>query len=150
LSLGGEAGSRQAGKLARRYVESDRCPDWRAGVTRRSSAVGFHERIDARLAQSNRILAALHRQFRAEKSDLRYDTLRRLVNQRLALLGETRQRVNAARPALPPAPSPRELSFAVLIKVGERGEAQRDQVGRLRAGDARLAEAVGLLEGFAG
>jgi transposase len=138
-----------AWRVVRRYVASDRCPDWRAGEVRRSSAVGFCGRIDAWLAQGNRNVAALHRQFRAEKPELRYDTLRRLVNQRLTLLGESRQRVNAARPALPPAPSPRELSFAVLIKADERSGAQRDHLERLCAGDARLAEAVGLLEGFA-
>jgi hypothetical protein len=85
----------------------------------------------------------------AEKQELCYDTLRRLVNQRLALLGETSQRANAARPVSPPPPSPRELSFAVLIKAHKRSEIQRGQLERLRASDARLAEAVGLLEGFA-
>jgi transposase len=138
-----------AWRVVRRYVQSDHCPDWRAGRIHRSRAVGYRDRVDAWLAQGNRNVAQLHRQLQAEDPALRYDALRLLVNQRLALLGEQRQRANAAKPAPPPAPSPRELSFAVLIKAEQRSEDQRHQLERLKAGEARLAEAVGLLEGFA-
>ena len=101
------------------------------------------------MAQGNRNVAELPRQLQAERPQLRYDALRRLVNQRLALLGEQRQRANAAKPVLPPPPSLRELAFAALLKALERSEAQRSQREQLRASDARLACGVRLLEGFA-
>jgi transposase len=135
-------------RVVRRYVESDRCPDWRPGRAGPSQAEGYRERIDQWLAAGNRNVADLHRQLTAEGADLRYDVLRRLVNRRLGLLGETRQRVNAAPLALPPPPSPRELSFAVLIRAEKRTASQQQQVGRLGEG-AAIAKAIGLMEAFA-
>jgi transposase len=41
------------------------------------------------------------------------------------------------------------LSFWVLVKAEKRSDSQRSQLERLRARDARLGEAVGLLEGLA-
>ena len=136
-------------RIVRRYVQSDHCPDWQPGRMGPSQAAGHRERIDAWLAQGNRNVAELHRQLQGESPNLRYDVLRRFVNRRLALQGEQRQRVNAAQAVVPPPPSPRELSFWVLVKAEQRSDSQRSQLERLRTSDARLAEAVGLLEGFA-
>ena len=70
------------------------------------------------------------------------------MNRRLVLLGERRDRANAAPPALPPPPSSRGLSFAVLARAERRTPSQRQQVARL--GEVpETAEAVSLLEGFA-
>jgi transposase len=135
-------------RVVRRYVESDHCPDWRPGRAGPSQAEGYRERIDVWLAAGNRNVADLHRQLIAEGADLRYDVLRRFVNRRLGLLGETRQRANAAPLALPPAPSPRELSFAVLIRAEKRTASQQQQVARLGEVPA-IAEAIRLMEAFA-
>src|SRR5262249_4955483 len=93
-------------------------------------------------------VAQLHRQLTGEGAVLRYDVLRRFVNRRLAALGETRQRCNAAALALPPPPSARELSFAVLIRAEKRTPSQQQQVARLSEA-APIAEAIGLMEAFA-
>jgi hypothetical protein len=80
---------------------------------------------------------------------LRYDVLWRFVTRRLAARGEQRARVNAAQPPLPPAPSAKGLSCAVIAKPGERTEQQQAQVGRLQEVGAEVVEAVGLVEAFA-
>jgi transposase len=135
--------------VVRRYARSDHCPDWRPGRTGPSQAAGHRERIDAWLAAGNRNVAELHRQFQAEGSTLRYDTLRRFVTRRLSVRGEQRKRVNAAQPPPPAAPSAKGLSFAVIAKAEARTEAQQTQVGRLQALGAEVREAVGLVEEFA-
>lgn len=84
----------------------------------------------------------------AERSDLRYDVLRRFVNRRLALLGERRKRRNAAPIASPPPPSARELSFAVLARAEKRTASQHQEMTRLRE-VAPVAEAIDLMEAFA-
>ena len=135
--------------VVRRYARSERCPDWRLGRTGPSQADGYGERIDAWLVAGNRNVAELHRQFQAEGSALRYDTLRRFVTRRLAARGEQRTRVNAAQPPPPPAPSAKGLSFAVIAKPAERTVNQQTQVARLRTIGAEVVEAVGLVEAFA-
>jgi transposase len=135
---------------AARYVRSDQCPDWRPGRTGPSQAAGYRERIDAWLEAGNRNVAALHRQLQAEDPTLGYDTLRRFVTGRLAACGQPRERVNAAQPPAPPAPSAKGLSFAVIAKPAERTEKQQTHVARLREINAEVAEAVGLVEEFAG
>jgi hypothetical protein len=132
-----------------RYVRSDHCPDWRPGRQGPSQAQPYRERINAWLAGGNRNVAALHRELQAEDATLRYDTLRRFVNRRLAARGAQRERVNAAQPQPPPPPSAKGLSFAVIAKPAQRTENQQTQVARLREIDAAVAEAVSLVEGFA-
>jgi transposase len=135
-------------RVVRRYVFSEQCPDWRPGRAGPSQAEGYRKRIDLWLAAGHRNVAELHRQLTAEGADLRYDVLRRFVNRRLGLLGERRERSNAAPLALPPPPSARELSFAVLIRAEKRTASQQQQVARL--GEvAPIAEAIGLMEAFA-
>jgi transposase len=132
-----------------RYVRSDHCPDWRPGRQGPSQAQPYRERIDAWLAEGNRNVSVLHRELQAEDATLRYDTLRRFVNRRLAARGEQRERLNAAQPQPPPPPSAKGLSFAVIARPTTRTENQQSQVARLRALDPVVAEAVSLVEGFA-
>ena len=132
-----------------RHVRSDQCPDWRPGRAGQSRVVSYRERIDAWLAAGNRNAAELHRQLQAEDPTLGYDMLRRFVSRRLAARGEQRLRLHAAQPPPPPPPSAKGLSFAVIARLTERTEKQRAQVARLREIDAGVAEAVGLVEGFA-
>lgn len=136
-------------KVVRRYVRSDRCPDWRRGRPGPSPAEVYRDRIDAWLAEGNRNVAQWHRQLAVEGSALRYDTLRRFVTRRLAARGEQRERVNAARPPPPPVPSARGLSFAVIAKPAARTETQQTQVARLRQTGTAVAEVVGMVEAFA-
>jgi transposase len=134
-------------RVVRRYVESDRCPDWRPGRAGPSQAGRHRQRVDDWLDAGNRNVADLHRQLTDEGSGLRYDVLRRFVNRRLASRGESRQRANAAAAVSPP-PSARQLSFAVLVRAEKRSASQQQQVARL--GEvAKVAEAVGLMESFA-
>jgi len=135
--------------VVRRYARSDHCPDWRPGRTGPSQADGYRERIDTWLTAGHRNVAELHRQLQAEGSALRYDTLRRFVTRRLAARGEQRERVNAARPPPPPAPSARGLSFAVIAQPAARTETQQRQVAQLREIDGEMMEVVGLVEAFA-
>jgi transposase len=135
--------------VVRRYARSERCPDWRPGRAGPSLADGYRERIDAWLAAGQRNVAELHRQLQAEGSELRYDALRRFVTRRLAACGQQRERVNAAVPAPPAAPSAKGLSFAVIVKPAKRTEKQQGQVSRLRGIGAEVVEAVGLVEAFA-
>ena len=131
-----------------RYVRANQCPDWRPGRRRQtgsSLAAPHAERIDAWLAEGHRNVAELHRQLQAEDPALGYHALRRFVLRRLAARGERRERV----PVPPAAPSAKGLSFAVIIKPAARTEKQQTQVARLREMNAEVAEAVGLVEGFA-
>jgi transposase len=130
-----------------RHVRSDQCPDWRPGRAGQSRVAPYRERIDAWLAAGNRNAAELHRQLQVEDPTLGYDMLRRFVSRRPVARGEPRGRVQAAQP--PPPPSAKGLSFAVIAKPAERTAKQRAQVARLREIDAGVAEAVGMVEGFA-
>jgi hypothetical protein len=133
---------------AARYARAEQCPDWRPGRIRRkgaSRAAPYAERIDAWLATGNRNVAELHRQLQTEDATLGYHALLRFVTRRLAARGELRERV----PVAPPAPSAKGLSFAVIARPAARTEKQQRQVARLRNLDAAVAEAVGVVEGFA-
>src|SRR5262249_14098795 len=136
-------------RTARRYAQSDHCPDWRPGRIEPSPVDDYRDRIDAWLAAGHRNVSALHRQLQAEGAAVGYDALRYFVTRRLAARGERRQRLNAVQPPPRPPPSAKGLSFAVIAKPTERTDAQHAQVARLRERSGELAQAVELVEEFA-
>src|SRR4051812_47727631 len=94
-----------------RYLRRQTCPAWGLGRSRRSRLDGHREWIDARLAEGFTNVAALHRQLAERGFRGSYGSVYDFVTKRLAAAGKRRQRLNAAKPAVPAPPSARQLSF---------------------------------------
>jgi transposase len=75
--------------------------------------------------------------------------VRRFVSRRLGSSGRPGPRVGLLSPPVPPAPSARQLSFAIIRREEERTEEQQHQVECLQAGSAVLQEALRLAASFA-
>jgi transposase len=132
----------------RRYLQSDRCPDWRPGQARRSRLDGFSGWIDEQLQAGRDNAAELHRELAARGYAGSADSVRRFVTKRLAALGKKRERTNAAQPRSPPAPSARELSFDVIRAEKKRKAGDQARVDTLRGIDEEFAQVLALAAWF--
>jgi transposase len=135
---------------ARRYLRQDHCPDWRPGQARRTTLDRFQKWIDEQLLAGHEEATELHRALTAKGYEGSYDSVRRFVTKRLAVLGKKRQRRNASQPRSPPAPSARELSFDVLRREGKRTTEQKRRMAVLHGIGGGLVEVLSLSEEFIG
>src|SRR5262249_33751600 len=92
--------------------------------------------------------AELHRELTVKGYQGSADSVRRFVTKRLAALGKQRQRVNAAPPRSPPAPSARALSFDVLRVEKKRKAEEQARVDALRGIDEEFAQVLALADWF--
>jgi transposase len=132
----------------RGYLRRGRCPDWKPGQARRTGLDGFGGWIDEQLQAGRDNASELHRELTAKGYKGCSSSVRRFVTKRLAVLGKTRPRANAARPRSPPMPSTRALTFAIVQKEENRKGEQQAQVRSLRGLDAEFAEVLALAEEF--
>jgi transposase len=108
----------------RRYLRQDHCPDWRPGQARPNRLNRFREWIDEQIQAGRDNAVDLHRELNARGFAGGYDSVRRFLTRRLAALGKTKKRANAAQCNRVPVPSARSLSYD-LIHSPEKREAER-------------------------
>jgi transposase len=131
-----------------RYLRRQTCPSWGLGGSRRSRLDGYREWIDARLAEGFLNVAALHRQLTERGFKGSYGSVYELVTKRLGAAGKRRERLNAAKPAVPAPPS-RQLSFEWARRAEKRKPAEQARLDAIRARSTELAAALDLADGFA-
>jgi transposase len=136
-------------KAIRNYLRSGRCPDWQPGRQRPTRLDGFRAEVDQRIQEGCRNAAEQYRELVAKGCGASYDALRRFFTRRLAAVGQTRKRANAATPSTRPVPSARQLSFEVVRRPKKRTKEEQARLERLRRSDAELGEAIELAEEFA-
>jgi hypothetical protein len=98
-------------KAVRRFLNREKCTDWSPRRARRSGMDEHREWADARIAEGRINASQWHGDLAAKGVRLSYATVRRYLTQRLGRAGQTRPRVNAAKPKPTPPPSARSLSF---------------------------------------
>jgi transposase len=133
----------------RRYLRCETCPDWNPGRARRSRLDAHREWIDVRLAEGGTNAVALHRQLTRRGYRGSYGSVRRYVTKRLGVAGKKRERINAAKPPVPPPPSAKRLSFEWVRRREDRKPAEQARLDALRAGSDELAAALDLADEFA-
>jgi transposase len=133
----------------RRYLRSDRCPDWQRREPSRTQLDSFRGDIDERIRAGCHNAAALHRELAQRGCRTSYDSVRRFVARRLAVAGLRRQRVHAAQAAAGRGPSARTLSHEVVGKPEDRKADAQARVERLRGAGAEVGGAVQLVEELA-
>jgi transposase len=132
-----------------RYVRAEHCPDWNPGQQRPTQLDRFAAVVDTWITQGGRNAAELYRKLLEQGCRASYDAVRRFVNRRLGSTGRPGPRVGPVTPPAAPAPSARQLSFAIIRREEERTEEQQGQVERLQAGTAALQEGLRLAASFA-
>jgi transposase len=137
-----------------RFLRTGHVPDRRPGRAGPSRLDPFRARLDRRVAGGCRGAKELFR----ELSGLGYaggpDRARRAPHKRIGTDGRRRPRraTPGPLPGVAPraeVPPPRRLSFAVIRRAGERGEAGQRLVERPRAAGAGVGAAVALAEELA-
>jgi transposase len=132
-----------------RYLRRETCPAWGLGGSRRSQLDGYREWIDARLAEDFTNVAALHRQLTERGFRGSYGSVWEFVTKRLGAAGKRRERLNAAKPAVPPPPSARQLSFEWVRRPEDRKAPEQARLDAICARSAELAAALDLADEFA-
>jgi len=132
-----------------RYLRREACPAWGLGRSRRSRLDGYREWIDARLAEGFTNVAGLHRQLTERGFRGSYGSVYDFVTKRLAAAGRRRERLNAVKPAVPPPPSARQLSFEWVRRPEDRKATEQARFDAIRASSAELAAALDLADEFA-
>jgi transposase len=133
----------------RRYLQEERCPDWNPGRRPPTQLDAFAALMDDWIGRGGRNAAELHRDLAARGCRASYDAVRRCVARRLGSAGRPGRRTGPLKPAAPPAPSPRQLSFDFIRRPEGRDEDKQRRLDRLRAGDAALREGLDLAAEFA-
>lgn len=133
----------------RRYLRRETCPDWNLGPSRPSQVDGYREWIDARLAEGFTNVVELHRQLKKQGFGGSYGSVLRYVGKRLGADGRKRERINAAKPAVTPPPSAKQLSFEWVRRPEKRKPAEQARLAAIRAGSDELAAALDLADEFA-
>ncbi len=105
--------------------------------------------MDAWIRQGGNNAAEWYRELCEQGCRASYDAVRRFVSRRMGSSGRPGPRVGPLTTPAPPAPSARQLSFAVIRREENRTEEQRRQVEHLQAGDVVLREGLGLAESLA-
>jgi transposase len=135
-------------KAVRRYLNRQQCPDWRPGRATRSRMDEHREWIDARVAEGRINASELHGELVARGVRLSYATVRRYLTKRMGRAGQTRPRVNAAKPKPAPPPSPRQLSFDWIGRPEDREVEAQARLDKIRAASPDLAMALDLADEF--
>jgi transposase len=135
-------------KAVRRYLSRERCPDWRPGRATRSGMDPHREWVDARIAEGRINASELHGELAAKGVRLSYATVRRYLTKRLGRAGQTRPRVNAAKPKPAPPPSPKQLSFEWVRRPEKRTVEAQARLDKIRAASPDLTDALDLADEF--
>ena len=131
----------------RRYLRQDHCPDWKPGQARRTQLDGFRGWVDEQIQAGRGNAAHLYRELTARGYKGSSASVRRFFTKRLAALGKTRQRVNAAQPRSPPPLSARTLAFDMVRVEKKRKPEEQARVNILR-GIEEFREVLPLVEEF--
>ena len=126
----------------RPYLRQDHCPDWRPGQTRPNRLNNFREWIDERIQAGRDNAVDLHRELNARGFAGGYDSVRRFLARRLAALGKTKKRANAANCKRVPVPSARSLSYDLIHSPEKRKAEQQARVNILAGIDEVFREAL--------
>jgi transposase len=135
-------------KAVRRYLSREHCPDWRPGRATRSGMDAHREWVDARIAEGRINASELHGELAAKGVRLSYATVRRYLTRRLGQAGQTRPRVNAAKPKPAPPPSPKQLSFDWVRRPEKRTAEAQARLDKIRAARPDLMMALDLADEF--
>jgi transposase len=135
-------------KAVRRYLCHERCPEWGPGRPTRSAMDTHREWVDARVAEGRINALELHRELVARGVRLSYPTVRRYVTKRLGRAGQTRPRVNAAKPKPIPPLSAKHLSFDWIRRSEKRTVEAQGRLDKIRAARPDLAIALDLADEF--
>jgi transposase len=106
------------------------------------------EWIDARVAEGRSNASELHRELAASGARLSYATVRRYLTQRLGRAGQTRPRVNAAKPKPAPPPSAKQLSFDWVRRPEKRTVEAQGRLDKTRTASPDLTMALDLASEF--
>jgi transposase len=91
----------------------------------------------------------LHGELAARGVRLSYATVRRSLTKRLGRAGQTRSRVNAAKPKPVPPPSPKHLSFDWVRRPEKRTVEAQARLDKIRTARPDLMMALDLADEFA-
>ncbi len=133
----------------RRYLRHEKCPDWGPRRARRLGMDAHREWIDARVAEGRINASELHRELASRGARLSYATVRRYLTNRLGRAGQTRPRVNAAKPKPTPPPSAKSLSFDWVRRSEKRTVEAQGRLDKIRAASPDLTIALDLADEFA-
>ena len=101
------------------------------------------------MGSTSRINAAeLHGELAARGVRLSYAMVRRYLTKRLGRAGQTRPRVNAAKPKPAPPPSPKQLSFDWVRRSERRTVEAQTRLDKIRAASPDLTIALDLADEF--
>ena len=92
----------------------------------------------------------LFRELRSAGCRAGYDSVRRYVSRRLGSTGRPGPRTGDIKPAAPPPPSERKLSFEFIRRAEDREASEQARLDKLREADGGLREALDLAAEFAG
>jgi transposase len=135
-------------KAVRRDLRHEKCPEWGPGRVRRSGMDAHREWIDARVAEGRINASELHRELLSRGVRISYPTVRRFLTKRLGRVGQTRPRVNAAKPKPIPPPSPKRLSFDWVRRPEKRTVEAQARLDAIRAASPDLTAALDLADEF--
>jgi transposase len=135
-------------RAVRGYLRRERCPDWRPGRATRSRMDEHREWVDARIAEGRINATELHGELAARGVRLSYATVGRYLTKRLGRAGQTRPRVNAAKPKPAPPPSPKQLSFDWVRRPERRTVEAQARLDKIRAASPDLTIALDLADEF--
>jgi transposase len=138
-----------ARNTVRRYLRSGRCPDWTPGRPRPTRLSAHRGWLDRRISEGCTNAAELHRELVGRGIRASVSTVRRFVARRLGAAGMRRVRVNAAGPAAPPVPTPRQLSFEWVRRPSDRRTDEQAHLTAVRGVGGEVAEGLDLADGFA-
>jgi transposase len=135
-------------KAVRRYLNREQCPDWRPGRATHSGMDAHREWIDGRIAEGRINASELHGELASRGVRLSYATVRRYLTKRLGRAGQTRPRVNAAKPKPIPPPSAKHLSFDWIRRPEKRTAEAQGRLDKIRAASPELTMALDLADEF--
>jgi transposase len=135
-------------RTVRRGLGQEKCPEATPRRRRRSAMDAHREWIDARIAEGRINATELHRELAASGVRLSYATLRRSLTNRLGRAGQSRPRVNAAKPKANRPPSPRQLSFDWVRRPEKRTVEAQTRLDKICAASPDLTAALGLADEF--
>lgn len=135
-------------KAVRRYLNREQCPDWRPGRATHSGMDAHREWIDGRIAEGRINASELHGELASRGVRLSYATVRRSLTKRLGRAGQTRPRVNAAKPKPTPPPSAKHLSFDWIRRPEKRTAEAQGRLDKIRAASPELTMALDLADEF--
>ena len=94
-------------------------------------------------------VAALHRHLTERGFGGSYGSVYEFVMKRLGAAGQSRERLNAAKPPAPTLPSARQLSFEWACRREKRKPSEQTRLDAIRARSDELADVLDLADGFA-